>query len=388
MIESVFSVSDDLDPVVGVRKVVDECRKELGERAAHAGIFFTSCLDTDYSLMLDEIHEVFPDIELVGCTTDGEITQHLGCSEDSSALIILSAPHIRFASSVAENISGDSLTSLKKGYEEAKTELAAVPTLALVFPDGLSTMNVPIDALLRSMAGETLPIFGGSAGDGFQIKQTFQFQGNQVYTDAMPLLLMAGELDLAVDIAVGPVPSGEFYSVDSVKGNIIHNIDGVAALEFYERFFGPYIEDRELSFFPLAVYTGESEDFVLRDPVAIDRADGSISFVGRFETPCRVRITQITREDTVRSGHHGSEKILSAFHEDKPDLVLIFSCASRKHVLGSRVNEELTVLQQNKRQVPFFGFYCYGEIGPFVIGKPVHFHSDTCITVALRSRKN
>ena len=388
MIESVFSVSDDLDPLAGVCKVVDECRKELGERTAHAGIFFTSCLDTDYSLMLAEIHDVFPDIELVGCTTDGEITQHLGFSEDSSALMILSAPHIRFAASVAENISADLLTSLEKGYDAAKTKLVVEPTLALVFPDGMSTMNVPIDALLRSVMGETLPIFGGSAGDGFQIKQTFQFQGKRVYTDAMPILLMEGELDLTVEIATGPIPSGDFYNVDRVEGNVIHGIDGVTALEFFERFFGPYIEDRELSFFPLAVYTGERDEFVLRDPVIIDRNDGSISFVGRLEEPCRVRITQVTREDTVNSGRQGAEKILSAFHDDKPDLVLIFSCASRKHVLGSRVNEELSVLLKNKGQVPFFGFYCYGEIGPFTIGKPVHFHSDTCITVAFRSRKS
>lgn len=386
MFESVFSVSDDLDPVTGVRKVVEECRKKLGGRTAHAGIFFTSCLDTDYSLMLAEIHEVFPDIELIGCTTDGEITPHLGCSEDSSALMVLSAPHVRFAASVAENISDDSLAALNKGYEQALTKLAAEPTLAIVFPDGLSTMNVPIDALLRSVMGEELPIFGGSAGDGFQLKQTFQFHGSQVYTDAMPILLLAGELDLAVEIAVGPVPSGDFYNVDSVDGNIIHRIDGVTALEFYERFFGPYIEDRELSFFPLAVYTGESDDFVLRDSVAIDRNDGSISFVGRLEEPCRVRVTQISREDTVRSGRQGSEKILSVFHDDKPDLVLVFSCTSRKHVLGSRINEELSVLQYDKRQVPFFGFYCYGEIGPFAIGQPVHFHSDTCIMVALHSR--
>jgi len=387
MFESVYSVSDDLDPVSGVRTVVDECRKQLGERPAHAGLFFTSCLDADYAGMLAEIHAAFPGIELVGCTTDGEITPRRGCSEDSSALIIFSAPAIRFAASVAEAISEDHLNSLTSGYEKARSRLAAEPALALVFPDGLSTMSVPIDGLLRSVMGETLPIFGGSAGDGFQIKQTFQFLGDRVYTDAMPIMLMAGEIDMSIAIATGPVPSGDFYRVDGVTENVIHHIDGVTALEFYERFFGPYIEDRELSFFPLAVYTGDSEDFVLRDPVGIDRNDGSISFVGRIEEPCRVRITQITREDTIESGHRGAEKVLSSFPGDRDGLILIFSCASRKHVLGSRVNEEIEVLKQDPRQIPYFGFYCYGEIGPFTIGGPVHFHSDTCITVALYNRR-
>lgn len=387
MIDSVFSMSDDLDPVVGVRRVVEECRKTLAGRPAHAGLFFTSCLDIDYALMLVEIHKVFPEIELVGCTTDGEITRQIGCSEDSSALMILSAPELRFAAAVAEHLADDPRSSVKHGYEAARAKLSADPALALVFPDGMSTMNIAIDDVFRSVMGETLPIFGGSAGDGFRIEQTFQFLGDRVYTDAMPMLLVAGDLDLAVNIATGPVPYGDSYRVDRAEANVIRNIDGVTALEFYERFFGPYIEDRELSFFPLAVYTGDREDFVLRDPLSVDRNDGSISFVGRIEKPCRVRITQVTREETVRSGQQGSERILSVFPEDGPDLVLVFSCTSRKHVLGSRANEELSVLMGDERQVMFFGFYCYGEIGPFTIHSPVHFHSDTIVTVALRSRR-
>lgn len=385
MIKTVHSVSDDLDPIEGVRSVIKECKRLLGDREAHAGLFFTSCLDIEYAPMLAEIHKAFPEIELIGCTTDGEITQDLGYSEESSALLILSAGELNFAAALAENISSEKGASIHTGFEQAKSKLTGDPALALVLPDGLSTMSVPIDAQLRAVMGESLPIFGGSAGDGFQIKQTFQFQGNRVCTDAMPMLLISGDLDMDIQIATGPVPSGQSYPVNRAEGNVIYRIDGVTSLEFFERFYGPYIEDRELSFFPLAVYSGEGEDFVLRDPVAINRHDGSVSFVGQIEEPCRVSITQVTREDTLRSGHEGSEKILSAFGAEKPDLILVFSCTSRRHVLGSRTNEEFAVFKQDGNQVPFFGFYCYGEIGPFYLGKPVSFHSDTCITVALRS---
>ena len=86
----------------------------------------------------------------------------------------------------------------------------------------------------------------------------------------------------------------------------------------------------------------------------------------------------------MHSGHVGSEKVLSAFGAKGPDLILLFSCTSRRHVLGSRTDEELSVLKRQRSHVPFFGFYCYGEIGPFDKGGQVHFHSDTCIAVALR----
>lgn len=388
MLESVYSVSDDLDPIAGVRSVVADCRDQLGGRGAAAGLFFTSCLEADYGQMLAVIAEAFPDIELIGCTTDGEITPQRGFTEDSSALLLLISDQISFAAAVAENISDSAEYSISEAYRQAKANLGLEPTMALVLPDGISTMNVPIDACLRSGMSESLPIFGGSAGDGFRIIKTYQFVGKELFSDAMPILLMSGDLEMGISIATGPVPYGNYYPVDKVNGNVIHSIDGVTALEFYERFFGKYIEDRELSFFPLAVYTADSEDFVLRDPVEVNRNNGSISFVGRLEEPCKVRITQVTREDTLNSGHRGSAQVLSVFEEAKPDIVLMFSCTSRRHVLGSRTDEEFEVLKKDGLQVPFFGFYCYGEIGPFVNGQPVHFHSDTCVLVALRSTSN
>ncbi len=384
MFTSVCSVSDDLDPLAGVGRVVADCKERLDGRKAHAGIFFTSCLDVDYSQMLAVIHDAFPDIEMIGCTTDGEITPQSGFTEDSSALLLISSDEITFAAAVAEHISVDTAASVAEAYQKATAKLTADPALALVLPDGISTMSIPIDAFLRSEMGESLPIFGGSAGDGFRIVQTFQFYGNQVFSDAMPILLLTGDLSVGLDIATGPVPYGDYYPVDRVEGNIIYAIDGVTALEFYERFFGKYIEDRELSFFPLAVYTDDSENFVLRDPVEVNRKNGSITFVGRLEEPCRVRTTQITREETLYSGHRGSERLLSAFADDQPDLIFLFSCTSRRHVLGSRTDEEFKVLRREGLQVPFFGFYCYGEIGPFTVGQPVQFHSDTCVSLALR----
>ena len=165
MIESVYGVSDNLDPLAGVRSVVADCKEQLGDRQPGAGLFFTSCMEADYTKMLAEIHGAFPDIELIGCTTDGEITPARGFTEDSSALILLISENIGFASAIAENISQDAEDSVSEAYQQAKVELGTKPSMALVFPDGLSTMYVPIDAVLRSAIGDSFPIFGGSAGD-------------------------------------------------------------------------------------------------------------------------------------------------------------------------------------------------------------------------------
>jgi len=385
MIETVYGVSDSLDPLAGVRHVVADCKEQLGDRRPGAGLFFTSCMEADYAQMLAEIHDVFPDIELIGCTTDGEITPARGFTEDSSALILLISEDIGFAAAVAENLSADPEPLLRKAYEKALSKLGKEPSAVFLLPDGLTTMDLSLDTILQSAMGDSLPIFGGLAGDGFQLKKTYQFQGEKFFTDAMPILLLDGNLEIAVNIARGPLPYGDFYTVDKLEGNKVFSIDGVTALEFYERFLGEYTEEVEISFFPLAVY-GENEDhFVFRDPVAVDRTDGSVTFLGRLEDPCRVRLTQVTRDETLKSADKGVDYLFEIFGDRKPDLVFLFSCTSRRHVLGSRTNEEFRSFRRDTTSIPFFGFYCYGEISPFETGGPVRFHSDTCILVGLRS---
>ena len=388
MLETVYSVSDDLDPLNGVRRVVADCREQLGSRRPAAGLFFTSCMEADYVRMMAEIRGTFPDIELIGCTTDGEITPGRGFTEDSSALLLLVSEDICFAAAVAENISTDPEATIGKAYKQALKKLGDEPAAAFLLPDGLTTMDLSLDKIFHSAIGASLPIFGGLAGDGFELKKTYQFMGDRVFTDAMPILLVDGKLEIAVNIARGPLPHGDFYKVDKLEGNKVYSIDGVTALEFYERFLGEYTEEVEISFFPLAVYGDNEQHFVLRDPVDVNRADGSVTFLGRLEDPCRVRLTQVTRAETLKSADRGVDYISKRFNDRKPDLVFLFSCTSRRHVLGSRTSEEFRGFTQENQKIPYFGFYCYGEISPFKTGEPVQFHSDTCVFVGLRSESS
>jgi hypothetical protein len=42
-------------------------------------------------------------------------------------------------------------------------------------------------------------------------------------------------------------------------------------------------------------------------------------------------------------------------------LLLVFSCAARAVILGSRIGEEAHRLQQEAGHIPTFGFHCCGE---------------------------
>jgi hypothetical protein len=74
----------------------------------------------------------------------------------------------------------------------------------------------------------------------------------------------------------------------------------------------------------------------------------------------------------------------NALGDRKPLAALVFSCAARNDLLGTRTKEEIDTLRQEVGDdLPFVGFYAYGEISPFRKGSPTRFHNETFITLLL-----
>jgi len=48
-------------------------------------------IDHDFAVVLEQINAQWPGMELIGCTTDGEMSSHILFAEDSLALVLLSA---------------------------------------------------------------------------------------------------------------------------------------------------------------------------------------------------------------------------------------------------------------------------------------------------------
>jgi len=385
MLYTAIGISDDIDMETSVGQVIEDCLHQLGERHPEIGIVYTSCMDADLGAIGRRISAAFPSAQLIGCTTDGEITAQFGFSEDAVALLLLSADNVRFATSLARDISQFPEESIRQAYVEAREKLDCAPLCAIVLPDGITSIGISLDKLFREIMGDTFPVFGGIAGDHFRLETTYQFYGDQVVTDSMPILLMAGELDLVASVFTGPTPFGPFYQIDSFHKNTIFRINDRSVIDFYRDEYGEYIE--MYTNFPLAVYPNDGENYFLRNPLLVNEEQGTIDFVGNFPENCKVRLTQVLREEILRSAEDANYKLLEGLQGREPELVLIFSCTARRHVLGSETDKEVAILRNSGRNIPFFGFYCYGELAPFAIGSPVRFHNETFAAVAFCSRE-
>jgi hypothetical protein len=385
MIKTAIGVSDDIDVPDALASVIDACKEQLAGDIPQAGILFTSLMDASHKDMLTEINRAFPSIDLIGCTTDGEIVPTHGFLEDSIALLLFSSPDMQIGASIATDLSSNAALSLPKAIRECQNKLTGEPVFGLILPDGLTTIGIDLGTILQSALGKSFPFFGGTAGDSFRLKQTYQFYNNEVYTDAAPIFLFAGDITLESKICSGVKPIGSYYTIDEARANIVTRINGQRAADVYEELLGDYIRERQALQFPLAVYEEGLSGFYLRDPMHIDSETGEITFIGTFPERCRAKFVAIDREKILQSAEEASDYLLADTPDTAPELIMIFSCTSRKHTLGTRAREEFRRLLATDSQIPFFGFYCYGELGPNSVGKPTRFHNDTFVAIAIRS---
>ena len=103
MFFAVVAHSEDIDTEGALNEIVEQCQKKLGERQPKAGIIF-SARDLEHDHILEGIDDAWPGLELIGCTTDGEISSELGFREDSITLVLFGSDRIEFAAGLGATL--------------------------------------------------------------------------------------------------------------------------------------------------------------------------------------------------------------------------------------------------------------------------------------------
>ena len=64
----------------------------------------------------------------------------------------------------------------------------------------------------------------------------------------------------------------------------------------------------------------------------------------------------------------------------------MFSCATRRYLLGTRVGREIELVREALgAATPVAGVYCMGEIAPMALGDPSRFPNATMVSILLGS---
>jgi hypothetical protein len=303
MLKVVVAQSLEIDSMDALEEVFEQCHEKLDDLMPQAGILFAG-IDHDFELILNRINEVYPGIELVGCTTDGELSSVHGYADDSVILMLFCSDELCFKTGVADGISKGTASTIRKAVDSAKSKLEGDPKLCITTPSGMTASGDSIAEGFRLGLGENFPLFGGTAGDQWRFEGTYQFCKDRVFTDAAPFLLISGPLLYSFGVQTGWMPIGKKAKVTKSDGNVVHEIGDDTAVAFYERLLGANIgvgDEEPIGEYPLAVFEEDSESFYLRSSLFLVRGTPSLTFTGDVPQGSTVQITHSTRDGVVEA---------------------------------------------------------------------------------------
>ncbi|MDR3390688.1 MAG: nitric oxide-sensing protein NosP [Sulfuriferula sp.] len=343
------------------REAVREFHAQVTQPDTALVIFFCSS-KFDLAILAREMRRLFAGIQVVGCTTAGEIgpagyQEHslTGASFPAGSFSAVSGciNHLQqFAIAAGQTFAQELLQRLESRAPQANTD----NTFALLLIDGLSVREEPVTRTLQHALGR-LPLIGGSAGDGLNFGSTHVYYEGRFYNDSAVVILLTTSLPFTLFKTQHFVATDERLVVTEADSanRIVNEINGLPAAQEYARIVG--IDTHDLTPECFAAWPV----VVMIDGMSYVRAiqkvnpDNSLTFFCAIESGLVLRLAKGV--DLLENLEQTFTQINTEI--GPPQLVLGCDCILRKleishSALKDRVNE---IFQRNNT----IGFNTYGE---------------------------
>ena len=355
-------------------------------------VFMFCSVGYPQEVVLGAVRERTAEAPLVGCSGEGVIAG-LECDESnfSVGVMVLSSDELGFHHGVAEGLEADSEAVGREVGAAVEAIRSERTQSVLVLADGLTLNFDRFLAGFEAVGSDPLPLFGGTAADNWQLKQTYQFHDGRVLSDGLAWVALSGDVRMVWGVNHGCVPLGTERQVTRSKGNIIYEIDGKPVLDVLREYLvADEIENWQKAIVNLCLGFRAPEqmqgydEYLIRFMPSKDDEAGSVTIPTEVEEGCSIWMTRRDQEKIAGGIDRMAEEISRRLEGKRPHFVLQFDCAGRgKAVLRDQAKSALMVRLQEKvgPQLPWLGFYTYGEIGP--VGDQNCFHNYTAVVLAV-----
>src|SRR5215207_7299576 len=343
-------------------------------------VFMFGSIGYDQHSLLRAVREATGGAPLTGCSAEGTINGEDADESNFSVVVVsLKSNELEWHNGLATGLEHDPRGVGKRVAKDLLPNLSAETIGLFVFPDGLIDF---LDDFFAELEGNLpskrfLPMWGGGAGNNFNLGEpTYQYCDDQVISGGVSYALLSGTAQASWAISHGMAPIGGERIVTRSKGNIIYEIDGKPATEVLKEYLpeGVLVEDRDWMRYAISLALCirapsyiKDEEYVCRGYPAVRMADGSI--ILQTEVPEGTSIWFSTRDKKkLATGlDRMAAQIKDQLEGEKPKLVFQFECATRGKMM-LRDQEKLQFLRQFRQtvgaDVPWAGYYTWGEIGP------------------------
>lgn len=346
------------------------------------------------------IRSTFPNAQIAGCTTAGNIHGDSVHENDIS----LSVTAIEFERTniavfsepvTVDTDCADLGQKIADKLVEAQSAEANAPEVqpvehnrlrhVIVLSEGLLLKGDALSAGLSQGLPTGVTVTGGMAGQGMQ------YQDTRVWLqDSGPLhqVVAIGLYGEAIEIGYGSQGGFDAFGpkrkVTRSQGSKLFELDGQSALELYKAYLGEEAKLLPASGcnFPLSLIREGLADGIVRSVLTIDEADQSMDFAGDLPEGSYVQLMRSDYDRLIEGAYTAAKQALNMA---KPELAFMVSCGGRRILLGNRVEEEVEdAIYALGDDCVVTGFYSYGEFCPVGDNAACLLHNQTMTITTIR----
>ncbi|MCC5904533.1 MAG: FIST C-terminal domain-containing protein [Halomonas sp.] len=343
------------------RQAVAEFHAAVVQQDMAVVIFFCSS-EYDLDVLAAEMNQRFSGVQVVGCTTAGEIgpagyLQHTltGASFPADSNLVVSGlleDLSQFEISRAQSF----VQTLLQRLESNDPKVCLENRFALLMIDGMSSREEPAAHALQYALGK-IPLFGGSAGDDQKFVRTYVFSNGKFHADSAVLVLVNTAFPFMTFKTQHFIPTEERMVVTEadLSERIVKEINGLPAAEEYARMLGVRVDELNPMRFaasPVVVMIAGT-NYVRSIQQA--NSDGSLTLYSAIEEGLVLRVA------------HGAglvsnlEQTFDKIHAEvgHPQLVIGCDCILRKlEVVQNGLQGRIAEIFKDNNTI---GFNSYGE---------------------------
>jgi hypothetical protein len=343
------------------QQAVKEFHAAVAQPDAELVIFFCSS-EYDLDVLAAEMNQLFARVQVVGCTTAGEIGP-AGYRSHTLSGASFAAGSCVAVSEVLDHLSQfdiarghDFSQALLQRLESKAPHAGPDNSFAFMLIDGLSVREEPVAHALQYALGK-IPLIGGSAGDDLKFAKTSIFCNGRFHPDSVALILITTSLPFKIFKTQHFVSTNERLVVTEADTTrrIVMEINGLPAAEEYARLVGVDTHDLNPMRFAASpvVVVIDGTDYVR----SIQKAnpDGSLTFFCAIEEGVVLRVAHGV--DLVNNLEHTFDSIRAEIGPPQ----LVFGCDCILRNLEVSQNGLKDIVGEIFRRNNTIGFSSYGE---------------------------
>lgn len=351
---------------ISVKKDVHQAAKEFvtsfGRQSPEAVFFFaSSCYDIEQ--LGQAISGYYPDTQVIGCTTSGEINSQ-GCLHNSLCGFALPRDSFSIATTCLHQLTNFDLQKAQTQVSDLFSDLSersVAPqsghSFAFLLIDGLTGLEEIVLSAVQGEIGD-IPLFGGSAGDDLHFRNTQIFHDGKAHDDVAVLCVINTLLPFKVFRTQHFVEGDRKMVITSadVATRKVSEINGASAGKEYARLVGieyDRLDPMTFASHPVMVRVGGS--YYVRSIRQLAE-DDSLSFFCAIDEG--IVLTVAKGVDLVENLSQTFSEITQ--HIGEPQLVIGCDCVFRQleYKQNPRVTEQVEKLFKSHNVI---GFNTYGE---------------------------